>query len=128
MSETSDIDAQLKAFREAEGDNLASAENGGHQVNAKSYGSSALVIKIGQDAERLIVAVLSKLSVSAWFNALAALALLWVGWNSYVDAREKRMLEYYIVEVDGKLIANGIVSPDASWSYRKSHPEQEKPK
>jgi hypothetical protein len=32
---------------------------------------------------------------------------------------ESRMLEYYVMEIDGKLMAAGVIQPPESWSGRK---------
>lgn len=33
--------------------------------------------------------------------------------------RETRMLEYYVMELDGKLMASGVIEPNRSWSAQK---------
>lgn len=33
--------------------------------------------------------------------------------------RETRMLEYYVMELDGKLMNEGIIKPERSWSSQK---------
>lgn len=33
--------------------------------------------------------------------------------------RETRMLEYYVMELDGKLMNEGFIKPDRSWSAQK---------
>lgn len=39
--------------------------------------------------------------------------------------RETRMLEYYVMELDGKLMKSGFLNPDDSWSAQKRKREQE---
>lgn len=38
------------------------------------------------------------------------------------EAAEKRadLLQYYVMELDGKLMANGIIKPNESWSAKQS--------
>jgi len=40
--------------------------------------------------------------------------------------RENRMLEYYIMELDGKLMKSGILDPRESWSAKKAEREKHK--
>lgn len=40
--------------------------------------------------------------------------------------REARMLEYYVMELDGKLMAQNIIEPSRSWSAQKKQRESTK--
>lgn len=40
--------------------------------------------------------------------------------------REARMLEYYVMELDGKLMKEGIIEADQSWAARKRKREEQK--
>lgn len=62
-------------------------------------------------------------------SVLAALALIAavVAWQKASSAEtEARMLEYYVMELDGKLMRDGVIDFKQAWSARKS--EQEKGK
>lgn len=75
---------------------------------------------INIDNGRLLpVAILSGAAIG--FAALA-------GFSAYQSERETRMLEYYVMEVDGKLIKAGTIKPEESWSAQKAkrlNPEKE---
>lgn len=62
----------------------------------------------------------------AVFSGLA----LGVGVFAVVDAiraeREARLLEYYVMEVDAKLVKLGIENPDDIWAARKRKSEEHK--
>jgi hypothetical protein len=50
-------------------------------------------------------------------------------WAARESSVETRMLEYYVMQVDGKLMQANIIKPDESWSAQKAKqlkPEQEK--
>lgn len=49
-------------------------------------------------------------------NVVATVAMF-AQWRS--AERETRMLEYYVMELDGKLMAGGIIKPPESWSAKK---------
>jgi hypothetical protein len=64
------------------------------------------------------------------FIALAILCGLtaYSFWEAHQSSVETRMLEYYVMEVDGKLMQAGIIRPAETWSARKAKelkPEQE---
>lgn len=40
--------------------------------------------------------------------------------------RESRMLEYYVMEMDGKLMKAGVLRPEESWSAQKRKREEQK--
>lgn len=40
--------------------------------------------------------------------------------------RENRMLEYYVMELDGKLMKSGMLDPRESWSAKKAEREKHK--
>ena len=54
--------------------------------------------------------------------ALALVAGVALGislWTVYAS-RETRMLEYYVIELDGKLMASGLTDYNESWAARKA--------
>lgn len=47
-------------------------------------------------------------------------------WFAYSErTTETRMLEYYVMELDGKLMSAGLIDYNASWAARKKQREQE---
>ena len=56
------------------------------------------------------------------FLALAILCGLtaYAFWEAHQSSVETRMLEYYVMEVDGKLMQANIIKPSESWSARKA--------
>lgn len=60
-----------------------------------------------------------------WLVVCAIVSGLAVGLSIYAFAcarnadREARLLEYYVMELDGKVMRAGIIRPDESWSARK---------
>ena len=60
------------------------------------------------------------LSIIAFGAAMASMVFsLFVFAQWKVSERETRMLEYYIMELDGKLMATGVIKSPESWSARK---------
>lgn len=56
------------------------------------------------------------------YAVIASLALIGIiigGVMVYNATRETRMLEYYVMELDGKVMQAGIIKPEESWSARK---------
>jgi hypothetical protein len=77
--------------------------NGAHGV--------AMIQESGRVVPWLVVcAIVSGLSV-----ALSVFAI----YASQKSERETRMLEYYVMEVDGKLMRAGIIKPEESWSAKQ---------
>ena len=75
-----------------------------------TYNSNSARAVVNDKSKGFIVAVLVAV------NILATL-MMYAKWR---DAEmEKRMVEYYILELDGKLMAAGIIKPPESWSARK---------
>ena len=60
-----------------------------------------------------------------WLIFLAALAGCAIALSIFQEVesirteRETRMLEYYIMELDGKLMKSGVLNPSDSWSARQ---------
>ncbi len=40
--------------------------------------------------------------------------------------RETRLLEYYVMELDGKLMNQGVIDPSRSWAAQKQRQESKK--
>jgi hypothetical protein len=77
-------------------------EEGGNQATASAI--------INDKSKAFIIAVLVALNV-------LATVMMFMKWR---DAEtELRMLEYYAMELDGKLMAAGVIQPPESWSGRK---------
>lgn len=65
------------------------------------------------------------LSILAIVLAVFAAAVASFFYTRAVEAeRETRMLEYYVMELDGKLMKQGVITPDESWSAHKSKQEK----
>jgi hypothetical protein len=78
------------------------------------------------NSARAIVMDKSKL---LWvFIGINLAATLWMFAEWRLAEREQRMVEYYQLEIDGKLIASGILKPSDSWSARKGQAERENKK
>lgn len=60
-------------------------------------------------------------------GVIAGLALgsaLYSQWKTTIAERETRLLEYYVMELDGKLMATGVIKPPESWSAQKRKREE----
>lgn len=57
-------------------------------------------------------------------SAIAIVGCIVFGIMAYNATRETRMLEYYVMELDGKVMQSGIIKPEESWSARKRKEEQ----
>jgi hypothetical protein len=53
------------------------------------------------------------ISVLVALNVVATMAM-YVEWK--IAERETRLLEYYVMELDGKMMASGLLKPPDSWS------------
>jgi hypothetical protein len=81
--------------------------DGGHQeVNNHGMGTTSIVV----------VAIIAGLALGS---------ALYSQWKASNAEREARMLEYYVMELDGKLMAMGVVKPPESWSAQKRKREEE---
>jgi hypothetical protein len=82
-------------------------------VGATVTGQAASVIQI-ESAKLapliLVLSVLCGLSIAA-----AAFAMN----QAQTSERETRLLEYYVMELDGKLMSKGVIEPSRSWSAQK---------
>lgn len=58
--------------------------------------------------------------------ALNVLATVWMFLQWRIAERETRLLEYYIMELDGKLMASGVIKFPESWSARRQQEERKK--
>jgi hypothetical protein len=84
---------------------------------------SASVVMI--DSAKLVPLIIVLAIISGTAIGLTAFGF----WASRQSTVETRMLEYYVVENDGKLVRAGILKPEETWSARKGKtfkPEQEK--
>lgn len=68
---------------------------------------------------RAIINDKSKGYIIATLIALNLLGTLWMFVQWKVSERESRLLEYYVMELDGKLMAADVIKPPESWSGRK---------
>src|SRR5262245_2669780 len=72
----------------------------------------AMIHETGKTVPWLVVcAIISGLAVALGITAVI-LAVL--------SEREARMLEYYVMENDHKLVQHGLLNPDDTWSAKKS--------
>ena len=53
------------------------------------------------------------MSILIAINVIATVAM-YVQWKT--SEREARLLEYYVMELDGKMMASGLLKPPDSWS------------
>ncbi len=79
--------------------------------------------EVGDRAASVINVELGKgLAVVAICAALCGIAVpiaFWAGYTAIKAERETRMLQYYVNEVDGKLIHAGFIAPRDRWSPEK---------
>jgi hypothetical protein len=75
-------------------------------------GSSVNQIRITDKSKAFIVATLVAINV-------LATVMMFAQWK--IAEREARLLEYYVMEIDGKMMASGLLKPPDSWSGRKQH-------
>jgi hypothetical protein len=47
-------------------------------------------------------------------------------WQAQLAERETRMMEYYVMELDGKLMSAGIIQTEESWSAKKQKRENKR--
>lgn len=85
-------------------------------VEANNDNRSAQVIQVESNRGLLLHSIIS---------AVAVVGCVVFGIMAYNATRETRMLEYYLMELDGKVMQAGIIKPEESWSARKRK-EQEK--
>lgn len=91
-------------------------------ANNSANGSQGVVIQLdAAKAEKYILSLTRAERVAA----LAIIGLAVAAFFAYNSQRETRMLEYYVMELDGKVMQAGIIKPDESWSGRKLKEEKE---
>jgi len=73
-------------------------------------GSSVNQFRFGGSKREMWLAILLGISTAGTF-------MMFAQWR--IAEREARMLEYYVMELDGKLMASGIIKYPESWSARK---------
>lgn len=78
-----------------------------HQRNAAR---GAQVIQIESNKGLLLHSILAAVAIVG----TVAFAIM-----AYNATRETRMLEYYVMELDGKVMQSGIIKPEESWSAQK---------
>ena len=61
----------------------------------------------------------SKLLIVSVLIAANLIATVWMFIEWKMAERESRLLEYYVMELDGKMMAADLVKPPESWSGRK---------
>ena len=80
---------------------------------------SASVIQIG--SEKLVPLIIVLAITAGLAVGLASMAMV----DSGRTERETRMLEYYVMENDGKLVEAGLLKPEETWSARKRSEEKQ---
>lgn len=80
-----------------------------------SRSSSGVTINNLGRTSYILLAVFGGLGLGTGLYALVD------GWRT---EREARMLEYYVMELDGKLMKLGIIQPEESWSAQKRKREE----
>lgn len=81
--------------------------------DASNDNRSAQVIQIDSGKHVQVVATCAILC------ALSACLALFAAYTGVKAERETRMLEYYTMELDGKVMQAQIIKPEESWSARK---------
>ncbi len=86
------------------------------ETNAYSPQASVVQIEASKLAPLIIVlAILTGLSIG-----IAAYSIIYA---KGADT-ETRMLEYYVMELDGKLMSSGVIDPNRSWAAQKRNKEK----
>lgn len=81
--------------------------------DATASNRSAQVIQIDNGRHLSVVALCAALC------GLSAALSVWSAYAAVRSERETRMLQYYVNEVDGKLIHAGFIEPRDRWSPEK---------
>ncbi len=80
-------------------------------------------IDIGDRAASVINVELGKgLAVVAICSALCGISAVFAGWAAYQAAyatKRADLLQYYTMELDGKLMASGVIKYEESWAARQ---------
>lgn len=84
-----------------------------YSLEADCDNRSAQVIQIDGGKHLAVVVICSVIC------GFACAASLFAAYASYKAEREARMLQYYVNEVDGKLIHAGFIEPRERWSPEK---------
>lgn len=79
----------------------------------------SLIIEEGANYATATINDKSKAFIIATLVALNLLATVWMFIEWKIAERETRLLEYYVMELDGKLMASDIIKTPDSWSGRK---------
>lgn len=58
--------------------------------------------------------------ICAVLCTIGCLGAIWALYQSAVAERETRMVEYYVMELDGKLMAGGLLDYNDSWAAKKA--------
>lgn len=98
---------------ETEYDDFPVADAGSNAVSQRNAERGAQVIQIESSRNISVVAICAALCGIA--SALSA----WSAYTAIRAERETRMLQYYVNEVDGKLIHAGFIEPRERWSPEK---------
>ncbi len=83
----------------------------------------------GRANQSIIIDTGKHLAVVAVCSAICGFAgalSLWAAYTASKAERETRMLQYYVNEVDGKLIHAGFIEPRDRWSPEKRKQYEEK--
>ena len=89
------------------------ADDNPYALDAISDRQSAQVIQIDSGKHVSVVALCAALC------GISVPIAVWSGYRASQAEQEARMLEYYVNEVDGKLIHAGFIEPRDRWSPEK---------
>lgn len=77
-------------------------------------------IELGEEAQRTIAWILPTIFVMAFVSAFATAVSVFLIIKYTQAETESRMQEYYTMELDGKLMAAGVIQPKDSWAGRQA--------
>jgi hypothetical protein len=78
------------------------------------YSPKSTVIQVENGKQTNTIVICAVLCAVAAFGSVVAL------YRWAVTERETRMLEYYVMELDGKLMAGGLLDYNESWAAKKA--------
>lgn len=81
-----------------------------------SQTDNSVLVEEGANYATAVVNDKSKAFIVATLVALNLLATIWMLSQWKIAERETRLLEYYVMELDGKMMASGLLKSPDSWS------------
>jgi hypothetical protein len=87
-------------------------------VHGEQGDRSAQVIQIDTGKHIAVVAICS---------ALCGIAAVFAGWSAFqatYATKRSDMLQYYVMELDGKLMASGVIKYEESWAAQQRQKEK----